>query len=127
MHRTAHGRAWVLLRLWGVRDFTQLEMDSGVVDSVEPSPWKGRSSEMSKVVSLNDGHSEHFRLKPCHQQLKTRIRCLRKELSMAAWALGTAGHDNHAAARVVATLGEVCKEFWDSGLQVIQAHARAIG
>ena len=54
---------------------------------------------------------------------------------MAAWALGTAGHDNHAAARVVATLGEVCKEFWDSGLQVlgpvscrpIQAHARAIG
>ena len=25
---------------------------------------------------------------------------------MAAWALGTAGHDNHAAARVVAILGE---------------------
>ncbi|CAE7826752.1 VCPKMT, partial [Symbiodinium sp. CCMP2456] len=68
------------------------------------------SSSAAQLLKSAGAASQEAFLEPLCSALETRAWDLNaQELSMAAWALGTAGYDNHAATRVVATLGEAAR------------------
>ncbi|CAE7569666.1 VCPKMT [Symbiodinium sp. CCMP2592] len=82
-------------------------------------------SSAAQLLQSAGATSQEAFLEPLCSALETRAWDLNaQELSMAAWALGTVGHDNHAAARVVAILGEAAR-WQPEGAQGLSAQQLA--